>query len=107
MNEKDDLSKRETERLSSCVERMRDATKKLTEVITRAREETSQSTKLAERAIKVATDVEKSASVRVDRLTQEFTGVKRAVQDSIDEIERQGIPGPCPVAAPIASLLRD
>ena len=97
MNEKDDFPKREVERLSSSVERMRDATKKLTEVITRAREETSQSNKLAERAIRVATDVEKSASVRVDRLTQEFTGVKRAVQDSIDEIkqrlERKGIPG--------------
>ena len=97
MNEKDDLTKREIERLSSGVERMRDATKKLTEIITRAREETSQSTKLAERAIKVATDAEKSASVRVDRLTQEFTGMKRAVQDSIDEIkqrlERQGTAG--------------
>ena len=41
--------------------------------------------------------MEKSTSVRIDRLTHEFTGVKRVVQDSIDEIklrlEHQGIPG--------------
>ena len=117
MAEKDDVAKREFERISLSMEKMRDATKKLAEVIARAREETSQSTKLAERAIKMATDSEKSASVRVDRLTQEFTGVKRAVQDSIDEIKQhlecQGILGvkrprmPCPVAVLIASLLRD
>ena len=52
MTEKDDLAKRELERLPSSMEKMRDATKKLAKVITRAREETSQSTKLAERAIR-------------------------------------------------------
>ena len=88
--------RREIERALSGTETMKDATKRLTEIISRTREETSENSKMVERAVKIATDVEKSASGRVDRLTQEFTGMKRVVQDSIDEIklrlEREGVP---------------
>ena len=111
MNEKDEITKREIERASSGVERMNDATKKLTEVISRARDEASNSTKLAERAIKVATEEEKSASVRADRLTQEFTGVKKVVRESIDEIkhrlERQGVPETIKTPDTVSSVSAD
>ena len=86
MTEKDEVARKEIERASLGIERMRDATKRLTEIITRTREETSENSKMVERAVKIATD----------RLTQEFTGMKKVVQDSIDEIklrlERQGVP---------------
>ena len=107
VNEKDELVRKEIGRASSDIERLRETTKKLTEVVTKARDEASNGTKLAERAIRVATEVERSASTRADRLTQEFTGVKKVVQDSIDDIkqrlERQGVPEATKARSTVAS----
>ena len=101
MTEKDELARKEIERASL------DATKRLTEIITRTREETSENAKMVERATKIAPDVEKSASGRADRLTHEFTGMKKVVQDSIDEIklrlERQGVPETTKAPATVSS----
>ena len=96
--ERNECTKPEIERLSSGVERVRAVAKKLAEIISRTKdkEEAVESSRRIEGVTKVVADVEKTASGRIGRLTQELVGMKRVLQDSIDGIktrlERQGIP---------------